>query len=93
MCDACRDGETKHSLITRTDAKNEYLLKDCDLDKREPILRFLRAKNPHNKHWGDMKLYLSLHVILESFDTLGSSNYCVIRGSFQLDSQSRVRYT
>lgn len=91
MCDACRDGETKHSLITRTDAKNEYLLKDCDLDKREPILRFLRAKNPHNKHWGDMKLYLSLQVILESFDTLSSSNYCAIRGSFQLDSQSRVR--
>lgn len=62
MCDACRDGETKHCLITRTDAKTEYLLKDCDLDKREPVLRFLRAKNPHNKHWGDMKLYLSLQV-------------------------------
>ncbi|KAI5709460.1 hypothetical protein M8J76_001372 [Diaphorina citri] len=72
VCDSCRDGESKHCLVTRTDAKNEYLLKDCDLDKREPVLRFLRAKNPHNKHWGDMKLYLSLQVEQRAIEVWGS---------------------
>lgn len=57
-----RDNEEKHSLITRTDAKNEYLLKDCDLDKREPILKFIVRKNPHNVRWGEMKLYLHHQV-------------------------------
>ncbi|XP_062460417.1 DNA repair protein complementing XP-A cells isoform X2 [Pezoporus occidentalis] len=57
-CDNCRDTEDKHRLITRTEAKEEYLLKDCDLDKREPVLRFIVKKNPHNSRWGDMKLYL-----------------------------------
>jgi DNA-repair protein complementing XP-A cells len=31
-------------------------LKDCDLDKREPALRFIVRKNPHNRRWGEMKL-------------------------------------
>lgn len=57
-----RDAEDKHKLITRTEAKEEYLLKDCDLDKREPVLRFIVKKNPHNPRWGDMKLYLKLQV-------------------------------
>ncbi|KAG9337108.1 hypothetical protein JZ751_029776 [Albula glossodonta] len=62
VCDRCRDNEEKHKLISRTEAKQEYLLKDCDLDKREPVLRFVLRKNPHNAHWGDMKLYLKLQV-------------------------------
>lgn len=62
VCDGCRDSDEKHSLITRTEAKTEYLLKDCDLDKREPILKFICRKNPHNVRWGDMKLYLHLQV-------------------------------
>ena len=49
-------------MITRTEAKQEYLLKDCDLDKREPPLKFLLRKNPHNSHWGDMKLYLQIQI-------------------------------
>lgn len=58
-----RDNDDKHALITRTDAKTEYHLKDCDLDKREPILKFILRKNPHNPRWGDMKLYLHLQVM------------------------------
>lgn len=63
VCDKCRDPDDKHSLITRSESKTEYLLKDCDLDKREPILRFISRKNPHNERWGEMKLYLHLQVI------------------------------
>lgn len=62
VCDKCRDPEEKHSLITRTEAKNEYLLKDCDFDKREPPLKCIVRKNPHNVRWGEMKLYLHLLV-------------------------------
>lgn len=58
----CRD-EEKHALITKTEAQKEYLLKDCDLDKREPPLKFITRKNPHNSHWGQMKLYLQLQVL------------------------------
>lgn len=56
-----RDPEV-HKLVTRTKAKDFYLLKDCDLDKREPLLKFVKQKNPHNARWGDMKLYLELEV-------------------------------
>lgn len=62
VCDRCYDRDGKHSLITRTEAKNEYLLKDCDFDRREPPLKCIIRKNPHNVRWGEMKLYLHLQV-------------------------------
>nr|SVE87783.1 EOG090X0KP6 [Daphnia similis] len=65
VCDPCKDAhDEKYSLITRTDARQEYLLKDCDLDLREPILRYILRKNPLNPNWGDMKLYLRLQASL-----------------------------
>ena len=72
VCDTCRDDEEKHSLITRTDARDEFLLKDCDLDKREPILKFILRKNPHNPRWGDMKLYLRHQVEKRAIEVWGS---------------------
>ncbi|XP_064193609.1 DNA repair protein complementing XP-A cells [Anguilla rostrata] len=72
VCDNCRDNEAKHKLISRTEAKREYLLKDCDLDQREPMLRFVLRKNPHNPRWGDMKLYLKLQVEKRSLEVWGS---------------------
>lgn len=72
VCDGCRDNDDKHALITRTDAKTEYLLKDCDLDKREPTLKFIVRKNPHNPRWGDMKLYLHLQIEKRALEVWGS---------------------
>lgn len=37
-------------------------MKDVDFDKREPVLKYLTRPNPHNSHWGDMKLYLRIQV-------------------------------
>lgn len=74
MCDKCRDPDGAHALITRTEAKAEYLLKDCDLDKREPALRFICRKNPHNERWGDMKLYLHLQVEQRALEVWGSED-------------------
>ncbi|XP_041041716.1 DNA repair protein complementing XP-A cells [Carcharodon carcharias] len=72
VCDNCRDNEEKHKLITRTDAKQEFLLKDCDLDKRTPVLKYILKKNPHNTQWGDMKLYVRLQIIKRSLEVWGS---------------------
>lgn len=72
VCDACRDSDGKHSLITRTEAKQEYLLKDCDLDKREPMLKYISRKNPHNVRWGEMKLYLHIQVEERALEVWGS---------------------
>ncbi|RWS13925.1 DNA repair protein complementing XP-A cells-like protein [Dinothrombium tinctorium] len=58
VCYKCAQCDPKYSLITRTDAKNEYLLKDCDLDLREPKLRYIVKKNPNPMAKGDMRLYL-----------------------------------
>ena len=57
-----RDNDGKHQLVSRSDAKKNFLLKDCDLDQREPPLRCILRKNPHNPRWGDMKLYLKTQV-------------------------------
>ncbi|XP_029172129.1 DNA repair protein complementing XP-A cells homolog [Nylanderia fulva] len=72
VCDKCRDKEGKHSLITKTEAKLEYLLKDCDLDKREPALKYIVRKNPHNVNWGEMKLYLHLQIEQRALEVWGS---------------------
>jgi DNA-repair protein complementing XP-A cells len=58
----CRKKDDENKLITRTEAKSKYLLKDCDLDMRQPILRFVSKKNPHNPRYGDMRLYLHAQV-------------------------------
>jgi len=72
VCDGCRDPDDKHSLITRTEAKNEYLLKDCDLDKREPVLKAIIRKNPHNPRWGEMKLYLHVQIEKRALEVWGT---------------------
>ncbi|EDW72204.1 uncharacterized protein Dwil_GK10358 [Drosophila willistoni] len=79
VCDKCRDkdAEERYTLITRTEAKAEYLLKDCDFDKREPPLRFISRKNPHNVRWGEMKLYLHSQVLKRAMDVWGSEEELV----------------
>ena len=59
VCDECRaKDKDQFKLMSKTDAKNEFVLKDCDLDLREPLLKFATAPNPHNQRGGFMKLYL-----------------------------------
>lgn len=72
VCDKCRDPDGKHSLVTRTKAKQTYLLNDCDLDQREPPLKYILKKNPHNPNWGEMKLYLELQVEQRALEVWGS---------------------
>ena len=66
-----RDTNDKHKLITKTDAKTKYQLKDVDLDKREPLLGFIVKKNPRHEKWGEMKLYLESQVVTAIHYTKG----------------------
>ncbi|XP_017888226.1 DNA repair protein complementing XP-A cells homolog [Ceratina calcarata] len=83
VCDNCRDSNGKHSLMTRTKAKGNYLLNDCDLDQREPPLKYIVRKNPHNPNWGEMKLYLELQVEQRALEVWGSEE--------NLLNQQRIR--
>lgn len=71
ICDDCRDPKGAHELITRTDAKTKYLLKDCDLDLRKPHLRYILKKNPYQSR-GDMRLYLKFQIEERAIDVHGS---------------------
>ena len=73
VCDKCKDTKKdgKHELIAKTDAKNTFLLKDADFDRREPTLKFVVRKNPHVAH-GDMKLYLRLQVEKRALEVWGT---------------------
>ncbi|CAH2103068.1 unnamed protein product [Euphydryas editha] len=72
VCDACRDDEGAHCLITRTEAKSEFLLKDCDLDLRPPPLRCVRRRNPHRARFAEMRLYLRAQVQQRALAVWGS---------------------
>uniref|UniRef100_A0A0N5A4W0 XPA_C domain-containing protein n=1 Tax=Parastrongyloides trichosuri TaxID=131310 RepID=A0A0N5A4W0_PARTI len=63
ICDRCREeNEGDYKYITKTDAKQIYLLKDADLELRKPSLRYVLKKNPRNPKYGDMALYLEKQV-------------------------------
>jgi len=47
-------------------------LKDCDFDRREPVLKYIVRKNPHNANWGEMKLYLHLQIEQRALEVWGS---------------------
>ncbi|KAI2811202.1 hypothetical protein BLOT_002375 [Blomia tropicalis] len=73
ICDQCNEPKGRHRLITKTEAKSEYLLSDADLEMREPILKFLLKKNPRDyaRH-GYMKLYLLMQVEERALEVWGS---------------------
>ncbi|XP_050313237.1 DNA repair protein complementing XP-A cells homolog isoform X2 [Anthonomus grandis grandis] len=71
-CDQCKE-ENDFKLITKTDAKTKYLLQDCDFSKREPPLKYIERKNPHNVRWGTMKLFLELQVEERALEVWGST--------------------
>ena len=73
VCDACRrmNEDGKYSLVTKTEARQEYLLTETDLDASFGGLRCIEKKNPQNERWGMMKLYLRGQVEKICFDRYG----------------------
>ncbi|KAJ8735172.1 hypothetical protein PYW07_006792 [Mythimna separata] len=93
VCDECRDDDGAHELITRTEAKNTYLLKDCDLDLRPPLLRFVRRRNPHGSRLGDMRLYLRAQVEARAHEAWGSAEELQAERSRREEARARSKHT
>lgn len=62
VCAACKDKvPERYSLLTKTEAKEDYLLTDPEL-KDAALLPHLAKPNPHKSTWNDMMLYLRYQV-------------------------------
>ncbi|GAB6019593.1 hypothetical protein CHUAL_001160 [Chamberlinius hualienensis] len=91
VCNDCRDNEEKHALITKSDAKTRYLLNEVDLEKREPKLKFIIRKNPHNQRWGDMKLFLESQVFERAIEVWGSEEQIEEEREKRTDKREKSR--
>lgn len=62
ICNACKEKvPDKYSLLTKTEAKEDYLLTDPEL-KDDELLPHLERPNPHKSTWNNMMLYLRYQV-------------------------------
>jgi len=67
VCGACKDNfPEKYSLLTKTEAREDYLLTNPELQD-EDILPHLKRPNPHKSSWNDMQLYLRTQVEAYAF--------------------------
>ncbi|KAF2750069.1 DNA repair protein [Sporormia fimetaria CBS 119925] len=67
VCNVCREKmPEKYSLLTKTEAREDYLLTDEEL-KDEEILPHLEKPNPNKPHWSHMQLFLRLQVEAYAF--------------------------
>ena len=69
VCNGCKDKfPEKYSLLTKTEAREDYLLTDPEL-KDEELLPHLERPNPHKSTWNNMMLYLRYQVEDYAFST------------------------
>lgn len=62
VCNACKDKfPEKYSLLTKTEAREDYLLTDPEL-KDETLLPHIEKPNPHKATWNNMMLYLRFQI-------------------------------
>ncbi|PYH42388.1 DNA repair protein RAD14 [Aspergillus saccharolyticus JOP 1030-1] len=62
ICHACKEKfPERYSLLTKTEAKEDYLLTDPELRDTE-LLPHLERPNPHKSTWNNMMLYLRYQV-------------------------------
>lgn len=62
VCNACKEKvPEKYTLLTKTEAREDYLLTDPEL-KDDELLPHLERPNPHKATWNNMMLYLRYQV-------------------------------
>ena len=62
VCNACKEKyPDKYSLLTKTEAKDDYLLTDPEL-RDEDLLPHIERPNPHKSTWNNMMLFLRYQV-------------------------------
>jgi len=67
VCNICKDKiPDKYSLLTKTEARDDYLLTDPEL-KDEDLLPHLERPNPHKQSFHAMQLFLRLQVEAYAF--------------------------
>ncbi|KAI8940912.1 hypothetical protein NX059_002170 [Plenodomus lindquistii] len=67
ICNTCKEKfPEKYSLLTKTEARDDYLLTDPEL-KDEELLPHLERPNPHKQFFHPMQLFLRLQVEAYAF--------------------------
>lgn len=67
VCGGCKEKHPdKYSLLTKTEAREDYLLTEPEL-RDEELLPHLSKPNPHKSHWHDMMLFLRCQVEAYAF--------------------------
>ncbi|KAF2841403.1 DNA repair protein [Patellaria atrata CBS 101060] len=67
VCNLCKEKfPDKYSLLTKTEAREDYLLTDPEL-KDEKLLPHLDRPNPHKSTWNNMQLYLRYQIEAYAF--------------------------
>ncbi|KAI1396674.1 DNA repair protein [Hypoxylon fuscum] len=62
ICNSCKEKyPEKYSLLTKTEAREDYLLTEPEL-RDDELLPHLSRPNPHKSHWHDMMLFLRCQV-------------------------------
>ncbi|KAL9111509.1 MAG: hypothetical protein Q9227_003996 [Pyrenula ochraceoflavens] len=62
VCNTCKEKHPdKYSLLTKTEAKADYLLTDPEL-RDEDLLPHMERPNPHKSTWNNMMLFLRYQV-------------------------------
>ncbi|EEH18925.1 DNA repair protein [Paracoccidioides brasiliensis Pb03] len=62
VCNSCKEKfPEKYSLLTKTEAKEDYLLTGSELNDEE-LLPHLEKPNPHKATWNNMMLYVRFQV-------------------------------
>jgi DNA-repair protein complementing XP-A cells len=62
VCHTCKEKmPEKYSLLTKTEAKEDYLLTDPEL-RDESLLPRMTKPNPHKSTWNDMMLFMRFQV-------------------------------
>lgn len=71
ICFSCKDSSKIYTIITKTQARSDFLLTDEELADSS-VLPSISRKNPHNPRWADMKLYLKKNVLDFAIKKYGS---------------------
>ncbi|KAJ2887757.1 DNA repair protein rad14 [Coemansia asiatica] len=72
VCKSCIEAvPDKYSLLTKTEAKDDYLLTDSELRDRA-LFPVWEKPNPHKSTWNNMLLYLRMHLEKFAIEKWGS---------------------
>ncbi|EHL03023.1 putative DNA repair protein RAD14 [Glarea lozoyensis 74030] len=91
VCGKCKEKlPERYSLLTKTEAKDDYLLTDPELKDAE-LLPHLNKPNPHKSHWHDMMLFLRFQVEEYAFSTKWGSAAALDAEFERREEEKKVR--